>query len=667
MNKCFKKGNRNHYGVSFLKKALIFLLVITRLDGTAQTTKLRDNSPTDKYIGTIVNIDFFENPGANNASYDSIIKEQFNGIVAENNYKMFFIYNGAQTSEALLNMTEDDINKQTLNKLMDYGKEHSMVVRGHALMWHSQSPEWFETIAYNWTDAELKTFATRYITAVMTYCKNYTNGKVDEWDVFNEVITDGVAAYRKTYKDSKCGASNEVRNVWFINAAESKGGEGIQSFIDHCFNVAKSIDPEPLLFYNDYNIEYFNTENSSKNKFMREMVKDMKARGVKIDGVGLQSHFTAGEVNALRLGLTMDDIIGAGLICNVTELDIRICGNEAGSEPTAEQIETQASDYKNVIKTALSKEGSTGLVIWGFSDATSWIPQYFCEPGNSCDHALLYDKSFEVKPSYTSVLEALNELTEPIEPEIQSPFNGAPLSITDSSVSIIEFENFDNGGNGVAYLDSDSINEANDPDYRPDVAVDIFSDELESGILTGVGYTSVGEWLEYTVDVAVAGLYNFDFVSTSESASTISLKVNDVIVKEAIALPNTGGWAPEDFVTTKVSDIQLSAGEQVFRISVVSGYGNFDKILISKQTLNVQNFNAADNLVLYPMPFQNNFTFSFNGMEKSENIEIFDINGRLVHSAKVKRERTLLVSPALQSAGVYFLKTQNKVIRIIKN
>ena len=622
------------------------LLLLIPMKTKAQTTKLKDNVPDGKYIGTILNIDFFEG-SSNLPIYETTILDQFNAVVAENNHKMSFMMPNEPTD--LYNFTIDDLNKAYLDKMISFGDD-TMVRRGHALIWYSQAPMWLLDKTVNASGAEKLTkqqiydFAEQYITVVV----NYTKGKLDEWDVFNEAIKDGGGSFR--------------RGTWYDNVGPTD--QDIQDFMDHCFQVARAADVnnEVEFFYNDYFVEFFDNNPTSKNGILLSMAKGMAERNVGLDGIGLQSHFQSGGVNILGLEATMNKIIENDLICNITELDIRIC-SATKFNPTAQELEQQANDYKGVLAMALGKTGCTGLVMWGFTDKHSWInlPQFFPE----CGSATIYDTNYAIKPAYTSALEGLIAAGNPpvIGGGTQTPFNATPYIITTAAPVIIEFEDFDNGGNTVGYVDGTIGNIANNKTYRPGEDVDVFTDESEitPGLkITGIAYTSVGEWTEYSIDVATAGTYDFEFITTSNSTSTISIQVDEVTLNASIALPNTGGFTPEDYTSTFAKGIELSAGEHRLRISTESNYANMDKIIIRHDELSITTFSASDNLKLYPNPFTEQLFISFNTMENTKTIALVDLQGRTVYKTAYDGSKTFVLKPTNISKGMYFLKITNK-------
>lgn len=168
-----------------------------------------------------------------------------------------------------------------------------------------------------------------------------------------------------------------------------------------------------------------------------------------------------------------------------------------------------------------------------------------------------------------TVSEAVVEEEE--EVAVQSPFGGTPAAIP----GIVEAENFDEGGQDVAYNDSDLTN--NGGEYR-NTAVDI-SNSGEGG--QSVGWISDGEWLEYTVDVATAGDYDFTLrIATPNGSGQMNVAFDGTNATGNISIPNTGGWS--NWQDLLVSDVSLAAGTQVMRINIISGSFNINRITVSE-------------------------------------------------------------------------------------
>ncbi len=144
----------------------------------------------------------------------------------------------------------------------------------------------------------------------------------------------------------------------------------------------------------------------------------------------------------------------------------------------------------------------------------------------------------------------------------QFPFNDTLVVIPGQ----IEAENFDTGGEGIAYHDFDSTN--NGGMYR-DTGVDI-EPCAEGGF--NVGWIEPDEWLEYSVDVTEAGRYSFEIRVASESiGGTFHIEFEGIDVSGPINFAATGGW--QNWITVIVDSVLLTAGPKVMRfVSESSGY-----------------------------------------------------------------------------------------------
>ncbi len=145
----------------------------------------------------------------------------------------------------------------------------------------------------------------------------------------------------------------------------------------------------------------------------------------------------------------------------------------------------------------------------------------------------------------------------------RGPYGGTAHAIPGK----IEFENYDVGGNGIAYLDNTAGSSVSSPpNFRTDEDVDIETC-TDAGGGYNIGYATAGEWLEYTVNVATTGTYNVTFrVACSGTGRTMSLAANNVTVVNNLSIPNTNGWQTWQDVT--VQNIQLTAGTQIIRLTI---------------------------------------------------------------------------------------------------
>jgi len=139
----------------------------------------------------------------------------------------------------------------------------------------------------------------------------------------------------------------------------------------------------------------------------------------------------------------------------------------------------------------------------------------------------------------------------------QGPYGGTPWAIPGN----IQAEDYDIGGEGVAYHDTDSGNSGNA--YRSE-GVDIES-TTDTGGGYNVGWIASGEWLEYTVNVATAGNYDFEVrVASQSTGGTLHIEFNGANVTGSISFSATGGW--QNWISVNKTGVALNAGQQVMRI-----------------------------------------------------------------------------------------------------
>ncbi|WP_275739904.1 glycosyl hydrolase [Halorhabdus sp. SVX81] len=146
-------------------------------------------------------------------------------------------------------------------------------------------------------------------------------------------------------------------------------------------------------------------------------------------------------------------------------------------------------------------------------------------------------------------------------PAEQSPYGGAPHAIPGR----IQAQEYDEGGQDVAYNDTTETNQGGA--VRTGESVDIETVSDATGGEYNVGWIADGEWLEYTVNVEEAGTYDVDFrVASQVGGGTLHAEVGGSDVTGAVSFEATGGW--QSWTTVTISGVELTAGEQVLRLSM---------------------------------------------------------------------------------------------------
>jgi poly(3-hydroxybutyrate) depolymerase len=170
----------------------------------------------------------------------------------------------------------------------------------------------------------------------------------------------------------------------------------------------------------------------------------------------------------------------------------------------------------------------------------------------------------------------------------QGPYNNVLHAIPGT----IQSEHFDVGGNGIAYMDSSPGSETAVA-FRSDEDVDI-ENCTDDGGGYNIGWTTAGEWLEYSVDVKTAGVYDLALrVACNGTGRTLSVAMDGVSIANNVSIPNTGGW--QTWQTVLVNDIALTPGQKIMRVTIgATDYINLNYYTFSlKKELKQEPFNGV--------------------------------------------------------------------------
>lgn len=311
-----------------------------------------------------------------NSNCINIIKENFNSITFENHLKPDYILDQKASQSA------GDIvvkfNPTTIS-LLDWCVENNMAMRGHTLVWYSQTPSW---IFYEDFDTK-KPLVSRdvmlarmesYISQVFTQLEDL--GYLEHfyaYDVVNE-------AWMEDGKMRDC--------LWLKTIGDD--------YLWYAFYYADKYAPEYVdLYYNDYN-EQFKTE--TLYNFVQTLVDE--EGNYLIDGIGFQAHlYTEDDLNAYFK--TVERLGSTGLKVNLTELDVCLGSWPSIKPATEENLKAQGQYYYNLIGGLLQmvedgKVKMDSLTFWGFTDQLSWRKER---------SPLLYDAAFKPKYAYYGALQ----------------------------------------------------------------------------------------------------------------------------------------------------------------------------------------------------------------------------------------------------------------------
>jgi endo-1,4-beta-xylanase len=308
---------------------------------------------------------------------------QFNTITPENDMKWEMIH----PQPGVYNFGPAD-------KFVEFGEKHEMLMFGHTLIWHSQTPKWVfqdEDGKPVTRDLLLARMKDHIHTVVVRY-----KGRIAGWDVVNEAL-DEDGTMRKS--------------PWYNIIGED--------FVARAFQFAQEADPNAKLIYNDYSLA-----NDAKRAGAIRLVKRLKDAGVRIDIVGMQGHLKLDWPSPEKEDQSIREIAAAGVKVAITELDIDVLPQKsdstsadvgrresasAGLDPyTAglpKEVEnTLAKRYAELFTVFLkNRDVIERVTFWGLSNRDSWLNGWPIR--GRTNHPLLFDRQRQPTAAFAPVLD----------------------------------------------------------------------------------------------------------------------------------------------------------------------------------------------------------------------------------------------------------------------
>ena len=343
---------------------------------SVQAQTLKETVGKHFLIGVAINQ--WQVDGRNPKATD-VVKEHFNAIVAENCMKPEAI----EPREGVFTWDNAD-------RFVKFGEDNGMTVIGHTLLWHGQTGRWMfsfpDSIADN-PAAQRELMKQRmhdYIFAVVGRYK----GRVHGWDVINEAFLD----------------NGEVRpSPWY----KALGYE----YFELAFKFAHEADPDAELYYNDYSMSL-----PAKRDAVCRLVRHLKAKGCRIDAVGMQSHLGLSYPSLSDYEATMDSLAACGVKIGITELDVSVLPNPwdfSGAEISQSfEYEERMNPYKEGLPKEIEKQLEDRYIalfslykkhekdilrvnLWGVGDGDSWLNGFPIK--GRTNYPLLFDRQYKAR------------------------------------------------------------------------------------------------------------------------------------------------------------------------------------------------------------------------------------------------------------------------------
>jgi endo-1,4-beta-xylanase len=358
---------------------LAFFMLAPSFAQQPQPMTLRQAAGARLLIGVAIMSSATENP-----QRAALIAEQFNCLTGENEFK-----------PDSLEHVQGKFNFAGADKIIAFAQQHDMKVVGHNLCWHQQSPPWMfadagkKPLPREQALANLKS----HIDAVVKHFK----GNVIGWDVVNEAIGD---------------SPNE-----FLRDTPAHRAIG-DDYVEKAFELAHAADPSAELYYNDYNIE-----TPGKREKAIKLIRSLKAKGLRIDAVGIQGHWQLNSPDTKMIDSAISAFADVGVKVMITELDIDVLPRKASGADISATEKVGIDPYKNGCPPAVLEEQAkrygelfavfmkhrddvTRITFWGIDDGTSWLNNWPVR--GRTNYPLLWDRQCQAKPAFFAVLKSIS-------------------------------------------------------------------------------------------------------------------------------------------------------------------------------------------------------------------------------------------------------------------
>ena len=339
-------------------------------------------------------------------------------------------FNGSELEVPVVNDTGDSLDfsraDAMADKILEWNKDHpdqKIRIRGHVLVWHSQTQEWFFHENYDITKpyVDKETMNRRlewFISGVFDhYFGKAANGKYDGlfygWDVVNEAVIGN------TYRTDKVSAAESLNEIRHGNNSSWWHVYESNEFIINAFKYANKYAPKDVeLYYND-----FGETDNTKCEGIVKLINDVKsAEGTRLDAFGMQAHYNVDGFSAAQFKSVAKKYAQAAGKVQLTELDFKASSTYDGTVATKESEYTKmAYCHKNLYEAikALKEEGTnvSGITVWGVIEPNSWLHSQSNVGGGASGSAqcpLLFDGNYKAKPAYWAYVDATK-----LQPAIQ--------------------------------------------------------------------------------------------------------------------------------------------------------------------------------------------------------------------------------------------------------
>jgi len=312
---------------------------------------------------------------------EEIVRDEGDALQALATHHFDIITPENELKWGIVQASEGSFNFAPADAIADFARARGMSMIGHAFIWHEMGADWvFEDNDGAPAPPEIvQERLKQHMTALIERYGDVVRG----WDVVNEAVSENKNEYLRD-----------------TNWRRALGDD----YVATAFQLAAELAPDAELYYNDYNLDLPH----KRDKTVR-LVKDMLDRGIRVDAIGMQSHYSLRYPRTKEIERSIQAFSSLGVRVHITELDVSLYSffdrrdrYRDGAPP--QLLEEQAARYATLFQLYLDHRNVIDRVtVWGLHDAQSWLN--YTPVADRPDYPLLFHADGQPKPAFHAVVE----------------------------------------------------------------------------------------------------------------------------------------------------------------------------------------------------------------------------------------------------------------------
>ena len=313
--------------------------------------------------------------------------EHFNAWTPENALKWHVLRPG-----------EGEFEFSRADRYCEEASRFGMKAHGHTLVWFQVNPKWVFAGA-----PSRRRLLERMEEHIHTVGGHF-RGRLHSWDVVNEAVSDEPGQRWRRRDHELYGVP---RDPWLAGVGED--------YVEQAFRFAQAACGEARLYYNEYFTVTPQDRSVSLAKVEKvcRLVRDLRDKGLRVDGVGIQGHWELGRLNVDDVARMIDRLHQENVILSVSELDIGVRGLWGGKKPPMPSLPAgleleQALLYAKLFRVLRQHtEAIERVSFWGVSDAHTWKTALHGD-----DYPMIFDRQNRPKLAFQAVCDPEGFLRE---------------------------------------------------------------------------------------------------------------------------------------------------------------------------------------------------------------------------------------------------------------